>query len=110
MMQIRSVAVGLAISVYLMINNYSQFVSWALQSSKIGVVQTAVKLLNPTAAPLIGDALVLPGVFMLACIAAGLFVSSLVWPVLEGTYIELVDGLFSGVNKLRSMAWKRLKL
>ena len=110
MMQIRSVAVGLAISVYLMIHHYVDFARWALRSSDAWAFQETVKSLMPSAGPAIGDGLVLPGLFMLACVSVGLVAGSLLWPVAERAYFGLVEGFVVSVNHLKGPARNQLRL
>lgn len=100
-MNIRTIAIGLIMGSYFMVTGTKvvTYMSSQLQSSPLVAWHLALSTVSQASANALGGNLVIPFSWALLCLGAGLFIASIVWPVVERSVIywrnkvaELVTG------------------
>ncbi|KWU23430.1 hypothetical protein [Burkholderia cenocepacia] len=97
---IRTIAVGLGLAAYFILHFGENFLRWILISGqKLLAFLNILQSLSPTQAMLTGASAYQSAMLVLAALAAGLFIASIVWPPIEDAFFFCVSraaGLLTG--------------
>lgn len=110
MRTIRTIAVGLGLSAYLMYTKYTVFAQLFILDSALHRFWTSLYYLSESTAATVPLGAVSTAVYVTGCLAIGLFISGLIYPAIESFIVRLVGLADSVLSQLPKPVSSRQKI
>lgn len=88
---VRTFAVGMGLSAYLMYAKYTTWAQWFISDSTLYRFWIKLHYASESTATVVSLGAVATAGYIMACLALGLFIAGIIYPVLESFFVEVAE-------------------